>query len=452
MQRSFIGSVAVIGVTLVVACSGGSGNSGPVVAPATTAPLSNGTPTASAPPNATPTPSARPNATPTPSSPPVAPSPLVTPTPIDARFTLAAGFYGNKIAAVPGARELAPLPNGDLLVGTGGTSIFIVPNADALGLTGAAHVFVTLPEGPAESVTYAPNGSLYAATNTTIWHIPYSTGAQTASNPVAIARVRTGSIAPNSDGDVHRSTSVAATATTLYAGVGSSCNACVEVDPTRATVQRMGLDGSGMTTLATRSRNPIALAINPATGSLWIGGAGQDNLPFGHPYEYFDSPTLRGASNVDYGWPQCEENHRAYNALHVNPPPNCANTVQPAIEFPAYATLIGAAFYPATQSGTHSFPSNYRGGAFVAAHGSWHCCPATAPRVFYVPMGGDTPATAVNWNDPTTQSLQFLSGLGSTSSASYIARPTGVAVGAQGSLFIGDDQNGAVYRIRPVGT
>lgn len=371
---------------------------------------------------------------------------------LDSRFKLASGFYGNTIASVPGARELAMLPDGDLLVGTSGTSIYLVPGAEAAGAPGSPHVFTTLAEGPASGITYAPNGAIYASTNTTIWKIPYVTGEQIATGAVAIAHVRTGSVAPNSDGDVHRTTSVVATATTLYAGVGSSCNACVEVDPTRATVQQMGLDGSGMSTLATRARNAIALAVNPATNALWIGGAGQDGLPYGHPYEYADSPTLHGTASVDYGWPQCEEDHHAYNALSASPAPDCSTTVAPAIEFPAYSTLIGMTFYPANASGAYVFPSAYRGGLFVASHGSWHCCPATAPRVAFVAMKGDTPAIAVNWNDPTVQSTAFLSGLGSTTSASYIARPTGIAVGTQGSLFISDDQNGAIYRIRPNGT
>ncbi len=64
-----------------------------------------------------------------------------------------------------------------------------------------------------------------------------------------------------------------------------------EVDPTRATVQRTALDGSGMATYATRFRNAIALAVNPATGTVWAGGAGQDTLPPGHPYEFIDALT-----------------------------------------------------------------------------------------------------------------------------------------------------------------
>jgi len=363
-------------------------------------------------------------------------------------LSFAAGFYANVVANVGGARELAALPDGDLLVGTEGRSIAIVPNADGPGVAGPAQTFITLSEGPAASVIYAPNGAVYAASKTTIWRLPYTTGAQSAASATAIAHVRTGAVAPNSDGDVHVTTSLAASSTRLYAGVGSSCNSCTEVDPTRATVLQMNLDGSAATNLTTRTRNPVALAIDPQTGALWIGGAGQDALPKGHPYEYMDSPTLRGAANVDYGWPECEENRVPYNALGLSPAPSCANTVAPAVEFPAYATLIGAAFYPSAQTGAYAFPAAYRGGIFVTSHGSWHSNPSNPPRVYYVPMSGDAPSVAVNWNDPTVQSQTIVGGYGSTASTRYIGRPTGVAVGPSGSLFVADDATGNILRIR----
>lgn len=379
-----------------------------------------------------------------------APAAATTPPPADARLVFAQGFYANVIAHVGGARELAALPNGDLLVGTTGSSIAIVPNADGAGVAGAPTTFIALSEGPASGIAYGPSGSIYAATNTTIWRIAYTQGDRSESNASAISHVRTGPVSPTTDGDIHTTTSVAASATSVYAGVGSSCNACVETDPTRASVQQMNLDGSNMTRLATRIRNPIALTLNPATGSLWVGGAGQDDLsPYGHPYEYMDSPTLRGSSNVDYGWPACEENHLAYNALHVTPTPNCATTVAPTVEFPAYSTLIGATFYPVNQSGPYAFPASYRGGLFVTSHGSWHCCPASAPRVYFVPMSGDAPLTPVNWSNAAVQGQQIISGFGSSASASgYIGRPTGIAVGPSGSLFVADDATGNILRIR----
>jgi hypothetical protein len=94
----------------------------------------------------------------------------------------------------------------------------------------------------------------------------------------------------------------------LYTSVGSSCNNCdPDLDATRATIQQADLDGSGMTVKARHIRNAIALAANPATGTLWAGVAGQDELPHGHPYEMFDPVTLHPGV-VDYGW---QENNRS---------------------------------------------------------------------------------------------------------------------------------------------
>jgi glucose/arabinose dehydrogenase len=200
-----------------------------------------------------------------------------------------------------------------------------------------------------------------------------------------------------------------------------------------------------MTPKAVHVRNGIALAVNPNTGTFWVGGAGQDTLPFGHPYEYFDALTLH-AGVADYGWPKCEENHVAYT-----PGADCSNTVIPLVEFPAYQTIIGAAFYPASPTGAYRLPQQYAGGAFVAMHGSWHAqngVPAAPPRVAFVAMNGDTPATSVNWNDPTKQWSDFVSGF-QLAGGSRIGRPTGVAVGPQGDLFVADDQTGNIYRIRP---
>lgn len=64
-------------------------------------------------------------------------------------------------------------------------------------------------------------------------------------------------------------------------------------------------------------------------------------------------------------------------------------------------------------------------------------------------MNGDTPKTATNWSNPTTQWIPFVSGFGSSANNAWSGRPTGIVVGAQGSLFVADDQNGAIYRIRP---
>lgn len=366
-------------------------------------------------------------------------------------LTVPSGFTLTTIAKVAKARQLAALPNGDLLVATNGTSVYLVPNADATSAPGAPVVFTTPGETAAQGIAFdASSCTIYLSSQHNIYAMAYVDAQQSAVSGTPIATVRNGGIAPNrpaGDTDNHTSTSVGFASGALYAGVGSSCNACVETDPTRASIQRMDPSGANMTTRATRFRNAIALAPNPATGTLWAGGAGQDDLPEGHPFEFIDAVTLH-SSVADYGWPSCEENHVAYTTGA-----DCAATVAPLIELPAYSTIIGAAFYPSGQTGAHAFPATYDGGLFLTAHGSWHTNPdgtyVSSPQVVYVPMNGDAPQTAVDWSDPTKQWTQFVGGFQLTDGKTRVARPTGIAVGALGSLFIADDQNGYVFRVRP---
>lgn len=361
------------------------------------------------------------------------------------------GFSIEKIADVAGARELAALPNGDLVAGSRGRDIYLIANAE--GKASPPVVFATFDDDLAAGVTYASEPhAIFVGTAHHVWVLSYD-GSRKLANPRRIADVRSGPEAPGTDGDEHWTTSVAYAGGLLYAAAGSSCNAtmnggtpCAEVDPTRAAVSVMRADGSGFKQRAKRVRNAIALAVDPESGAVWLGGAGQDNLPFGHPYEFLDDLSAR-PGDADYGWPVCEENHHAYW-----PGADCAETIEPIVALPAYATLIGAAFYPRRLTGPYAFPAAYRGGIFVTAHGSWHRgndgCAAQPPRVIFVAMQGDRPAKAVNWSDPATQWTDFVTGFQNGCARS--GRPTGVAIGSKGSLFIADDAAGAIYRVRPV--
>jgi glucose/arabinose dehydrogenase len=245
--------------------------------------------------------------------------------------------------------------------------------------------------------------------------------------------VRTGSAPAGSDGDVHTTTSVTIDGKTVYASVGSSCNQCVETDPTRATVGK--IENGRYVVVARRIRNAIALAVDPSTHHLWVGDAGQDELPPGHPYEFFDDVSAR-RQPVDYGWPFCYENHRQKPGTHEN----CANVARPQVVFPAYETPIGAVFA--------------RGGAFVTLHGSWHgpregLGGYMPPRVVFIPMKNGRAARAVHWNDPSTQWNEFVGGYQDGGTVKRIGRPSGITVGPHGDLYLADDGTGAIYRITP---
>jgi glucose/arabinose dehydrogenase len=349
-------------------------------------------------------------------------------------LTVPPGFIIERIATVEGARELAVAPNGDLFVGTSGNTIDIVAGAE--GDAAAAKAFVQLADHPVAGIAI-DGDRMYLGAQFGVYELPYHSGDRTPSaQPRKIASVRTSGGARD-----HVTTTVAVAKGRLYASVGSSCNNCdPDLDPTRATVQEMNLDGSGMTAKARHVRNAIALAVNPQTGTLWIGVAGQDELPHGHPYEMFDPLTLH-AGVADYGWPYCYENHQAVDGH------DCAAQTVARVVFPAYETPIGATFYPLHPDGAHAFPETYRGGAFVTLHGSWHQ-PPVPPRVVFVPMNGDEPKTPVDWNDPSTQWKAFIGGW-QLADGRRRARPTGIAVAPDGSLFVSDDLDGGIYRIRP---
>jgi len=351
-------------------------------------------------------------------------------------LTVPPGFTIEQIATVPNARELAVAPNGDLFVGTENDSVSIVPDAE--GTPGAAHVFARVDDRPVAGV-WLEGDTLYLGAQFGIYRVPYQSGDRLAREaPKKIASLRPSGIARD-----HITTTVAVANGTLYASVGSSCNACApDLDATRATIQMMHLDGSGMTPKVIRVRNAIALAVNPATKTLWAGIAGQDELPRGHPDENFDAISIRPGV-VDYHWPLCYEDRKP-----ARPGADCTDAPVARVVLPAYETPIGATFYPPDPHGRYAFPAEYRGGAFVALHGSWHT-PLVPPRVAFVPMNGDTPRTPVDWSDPSKQWREFVGGF-QKADFTRVARATGVAVGPDGSLFVSDDQSGAIFRIRPV--
>lgn len=339
------------------------------------------------------------------------------------------------IAHINRARELAAAPNGDLFVGTSDGKVMIIPQAE--GEPQSPRTFIHIGDAPAAGVALADN-TLFIGTQFGVWKIPYHSGDRVAqAKPVQIAKVRT-----NGKSMGHVTTSVTVANNHLYVSIGSSCDACdPEVDSTRATVQEMGLDGSHMHTRAVHIRNAVALTTNPDTQQVWAIPNGQDTLAKGHPFELGD-PILSHDGVSDYGWPHCYENRRKKERNA-----NCSKAVVPAVVFPAYNAPIGAAIYPKHQTGKYAFPEEYRGGLFVGLHGSWHV-PLVPPRVAFVPLNGDKPKKPVNWNDPTTQWQEIVGGF-QEPNGNRLGRPTGIAVGPEGSLFVADDQADVVYRIRP---
>ena len=113
---------------------------------------------------------------------------------------------------------------------------------------------------------------------------------------------------------------------------------------------------------------------------------------------------------------------------------------KPLIAFPAHWAPLQMCLYQGTQ-----FPSKYRGGMFLAFHGSWNRAPLPQAgyRVVFIPFDAK--------GMPTGQYENFADGFAEvdhftdTRDARY--RPCGVAVGPDGSLYISDTERGRIWRV-----
>ncbi len=95
-------------------------------------------------------------------------------------------------------------------------------------------------------------------------------------------------------------------------------------------------------------------------------------------------------------------------------------------------------FYMGTQ-----FPAKYRGGALIAFHGSWNRTPQQRPgAVVFQPFADGKPSGKFE-----IFADGFAGKANVATQADYAARPDGVAVAPDGSLYITDSQKGKVWRV-----
>ena len=231
----------------------------------------------------------------------------------------------------------------------------------------------------------------------------------------------------------------------LYLNIGSSCNVCEENDPNRATLLRYRPDGMPAGAIpsvgrhptspiwATGLRNSQGFAWEPKTGAMFATNDGAD----------MRSTQKAGAANDDippehlnrievghhYGWPHCW-GARFNDPNFPGPAGFCDGMTPPELTFPAHATPIGMSFLDKT-----TFPADYRGDALVALHGSWN---RENPAGYKVVRVHFTQGKPVSFSDFVTGWLQDGKAWG---------RPTDIAVGPDGAVYISDDRAGLIYRI-----
>jgi glucose/arabinose dehydrogenase/mono/diheme cytochrome c family protein len=206
---------------------------------------------------------------------------------------------------------------------------------------------------------------------------------------------------------------------------------------------------------ATGIRNPEGLALDAGGHALYATQHGRDQLHANWPelYKPEEEATqpaeelLRIAPGGDYGWPECYFDE-IQGKLVLAPEYGgdggktvgvCATKQPPIASFPAHWAPNALVIYTA-----RSFPARYRGGAFIAFHGSWDRAPYPQGgyNVVYQPLRGDA-------RTDRSQCEVFADGFAGSvrQPGSAEHRPSGVAVGPDGALYVSDDVRGTIYRI-----
>ena len=368
---------------------------------------------------------------------------------------LPAGFCATVVAKdLVGVRHLVVAPDGSIFAGRQGKDGGLYYLRDTTGdgkVDLVSRIFDTAGTGVAWTAD-----AVYFSPEDRVLRFPWKQGARAPSGPpeVIVHGLPTGghtakSMVLGKDGS-------------LFVVVGSMTNSCQEKDrgqnspgkkpctelETRAGIWRFDSRKPGQTQASgkrwgTGLRNAMAMSLAP-DGTLWAAVHGRDQLT--QNWGFTDE---NGAENpaeevgpitegIDYGWPYCYFDPR--NKRKVQAPEyggdgtaqgDCGGKAQPAVAFPAHWAPNATVFYTGTM-----FPARYRGGIFVAFHGSWNRAPRPQEgfRVAFAPF--ESGKATGKWED-------FALPVGDPSSI----RPSGLAVGPDGSLYIGADREGKIWRV-----
>ena len=206
----------------------------------------------------------------------------------------------------------------------------------------------------------------------------------------------------------------------MYVNIGAPSNACQTKDRTAGSpgqdpcplleehggIWRFDENKLGQTLkdgqrYATGMRQMISLAWH--NNALYAAMHGRDQLDTLWPKLFTTEQNaelpaetlLRVDQGSNFGWPYCFVDPTV-NKLFLNPEyggdgkktERCSQFTVPLAAFPGHWAPNDLLFYTGTQ-----FPAKYRGGAFIAFHGSWNRAPLPQRgyNITFVPFSGDRP-------------------------------------------------------------
>jgi len=257
----------------------------------------------------------------------------------------------------------------------------------------------------------------------------------------------------------------------LYVNIGAPSNACQSQDrrpkvagqdpcPLLETVggiwkfdeNKLGQKQSDGIRFATGLRQMPAIAWHD--GALFIAMNNRDQLDTLWPdlFKAEDNvnrpsePLYRAEQGANFGWPYCMHDFTQDKVI-LNPEyggdgkevGRCGQFTPPVAVFPPHSAPVALMFYTGTQ-----FPQKYRGGAFIAFHGSWNRSPMPQDgyNVTFQPIAN---GKASGKSEIFADGFAGKAPIMRQNEAMY--RADGVAQGPDGSLFISESQKGRVWRV-----
>lgn len=206
---------------------------------------------------------------------------------------------------------------------------------------------------------------------------------------------------------------------------------------------------------ATGIRNGLALDWNPQVDALFAIQHGRDSLSQLFPDQYSNQVSaelpaeevFRVGEGDDFGWPYCYYDPAQQKKVLApeyggdgETVGRCAEVAPTLFAFPAHWAPNDLLFYRDSRFGAH-----YENGAFIAFHGSWNRGPFEQQgyKVVFLPFADGIPSgSAENFavGFPQVQEVR--------TPGDAVYRPTGLAQGPDGSLYIADSRRGRIWRVR----
>jgi len=354
------------------------------------------------------------------------------------------GFRIDLFAVVPDARHMAVAPNVNMVfVGTRKTTVWAVTDRDSDGVADEVKAFApSLRFSNPNAVCWTPDGFLLVVEHNRVLNFPAAEFFYEGPDVAVIEVVPKGKLIPTDEESFNHGARTCRIGPDkkLYITLGQPFN----VQPREkidlynqvgigGIVRMDAFNGSQREVFAMGARNSVGMDFNPKDGSLWwtdnqVDGLG-DDIP---PGELNRS----SAAGQHFGFPYWNGKFKVAGsdaAPDLKDMPEPKGAIFPEVEFPAHQAQLGMAFYTGNR-----FPAKYRGGVFVAAHGSWNRTKPSGAEVQFVPIGPDGKAGKME---------VFASGFLDDKTGLYRGRPVDVAVMKDGSLLVSDDFAGAIYRI-----